>query len=249
MFYVPKLSIAKIYSADGRGKNCEYGVPEEWYWWDKTEVFWEKSVPVPSCSPKISHKLVLYRTQASVLTGQRLRPWDIALSYGDTQSGVQEMFGFSWDPKSVCCVQKNLPPVRTMCHLTQIQTLTTYVFKINNIFLHVCFQTDFLLSISSIKVSYAYLKVIPVAPRSKAWVCGRLLAGIVRSNPAEGHGRLSVVSVVCSQVEVSASGWSLIQRSSTECDREASIMRVPWPTRGYCALGKKMQILFHRASC
>jgi hypothetical protein len=48
---------------------------------------------------------------------------------------------------------------------------------------------------------------------------------------------LSLVSVVCCQVEVSASGWSLIERSPTdygvsECDREASIMRRPWPPRG-----------------
>jgi hypothetical protein len=41
-----------------------------------------------------------------------------------------------------------------------------------------------------------------------------------------GHGCLSFVSVVCCQVEVSASGWSLVQGSPTECgvsecDREA----------------------------
>jgi hypothetical protein len=51
---------------------------------------------------------------------------------------------------------------------------------------------------------------------------------------------------VCCQVEVSATGWSLVQRSPTECgvskvcDREASIMRRPWPTRGCCAMGKKI---------
>jgi hypothetical protein len=44
------------------------------------------------------------------------------------------------------------------------------------------------------------------------------------------------VSVVCCQVEVSASGWSLVQRSPTECgvsecDREASTMTEPWPIR------------------
>jgi hypothetical protein len=42
-----------------------------------------------------------------------------------------------------------------------------------------------------------------------------------------GHGCLSVVSVVSCQVEVSATAWSLVQRSHTdcdvsECDREAS---------------------------
>jgi hypothetical protein len=40
---------------------------------------------------------------------------------------------------------------------------------------------------------------------------------------------VSVVIVVCCQVEVSATGWSLVQRSPTDCgvskkcDREASI--------------------------
>jgi hypothetical protein len=45
-----------------------------------------------------------------------------------------------------------------------------------------------------------------VATQSKAWVCGRSLAGIVGSNPTGVHGCLSLVSVVCCQVEVSASG-------------------------------------------
>ena len=31
-----------------------------------------------------------------------------------------------------------------------------------------------------------YLEPVPVAARSKAWVCGRLLAGIVGSNPTGG---------------------------------------------------------------
>jgi hypothetical protein len=30
------------------------------------------------------------------------------------------------------------------------------------------------------------LLLIPVSPRSKAWVCGRSLAGIVGSNPTSG---------------------------------------------------------------
>jgi len=37
------------------------------------------------------------------------------------------------------------------------------------------------------------------------------LLGIVGSNPAEEHGWLSLMCVVCCQVQVSASGWSLIQ--------------------------------------
>jgi hypothetical protein len=47
------------------------------------------------------------------------------------------------------------------------------------------------------------------------------------------------VSVVCCQVEVSASGRSLVQRSPTdyglsECDRETSIMRLS--TEGCCVM-------------
>ena len=45
---------------------------------------------------------------------------------------------------------------------------------------------------------------------------------------------MSVMSVVCCQIEVSASGSSLVQSNSTECgvcecDREASIMTNPGP--------------------
>jgi hypothetical protein len=47
---------------------------------------------------------------------------------------------------------------------------------------------------------------IPVAARSKTWVCCRSVAGTVGSNPAGGHGCLSILSVVCCQVEVSATG-------------------------------------------
>jgi hypothetical protein len=57
-----------------------------------------------------------------------------------------------------------------------------------------------------------------------------------------GYECLYLVSVVCCQVEVSASGWSLVHRSPTACgvpeyNREASIMRKPWPTRGLSRLG------------
>jgi hypothetical protein len=46
---------------------------------------------------------------------------------------------------------------------------------------------------------------IPVAARSKAWVCSRSLDGIVGSNPAGGID-ISLESHMCCQVEVSASG-------------------------------------------
>jgi hypothetical protein len=76
---------------------------------------------------------------------------------------------------------------------------------------------------------------IPVAVQSKAWVLGRSLAGIVGSNPAVCMD-VCYECCVCCQVEVSATSWSLVQRSPTECgvpecDREASTVRRPWPTR------------------
>jgi len=58
-----------------------------------------------------------------------------------------------------------------------------------------------------------------------------------------GHGCLSVVSVVCCQVEVSASGWSLVQRSPRECDREASIMKGTGSLAAFAPL--KILIFWH----
>ena len=67
------------------------------------------------------------------------------------------------------------------------------------------------LLIKTIYVNQYILSPIPVAARSKAWVCGCPLAGIVGSNTTGSKN--SVVSVVCNQVE----GWSFVQRSPTEC--------------------------------
>jgi hypothetical protein len=85
-----------------------------------------------------------------------------------------------------------------------------------------------------------------VATQSKAWVCGCSIAGIVGSNPAGAMDFLSLVSAVFCQVEASA----LADHSSrevlpilaclTECDRVALIMRRLWPTRGSCAMVKKI---------
>ena len=55
-----------------------------------------------------------------------------------------------------------------------------------------------------------------MAARFKAWVCDRSFAGIEGYNLAGDMGVLSLVSVVCCEVEVSATGRSLVQRSPTE---------------------------------
>jgi hypothetical protein len=42
-----------------------------------------------------------------------------------------------------------------------------------------------------------YFLPVSVAARSKAWICGCLLVGIVGSNPVGGHECQHVVSIVC----------------------------------------------------
>jgi len=59
---------------------------------------------------------------------------------------------------------------------------------------------------------------------------------------------MSVVSVVCCQIEVSATGRSLVQRSPTdcgasECDRDASIMRKLCSTGGCYDMGGRKKTL------
>jgi len=49
-----------------------------------------------------------------------------------------------------------------------------------------------------------------VVARSKAWVCGRSLAEIMGSNTAGDMDVCLLKSVVCRQVEVSVTGWSLV---------------------------------------
>ena len=66
-----------------------------------------------------------------------------------------------------------------------------------------------------------------------SYICERLLACCdLGFESHRGHGYLSVVSVVCCQVEVSAMSWSLVQRSPTDwcvvCDLETSRMSAPY---------------------
>ena len=63
------------------------------------------------------------------------------------------------------------------------------------------------LYISEYKYILVYVHVpIQLAARSKAWVCGRSLAGIVGSNPAGDKFVSRLLRDVCRQVEATASG-------------------------------------------
>ena len=71
---------------------------------------------------------------------------------------------------------------------------------------------------------------IPVAARTKAWVCAvRLLGLLVRITPR------TWVSVSCECCVLSGRGLYRADHSS----RGSSIMRRPWPTKGCCAMVKK----------
>ena len=85
----------------------------------------------------------------------------------------------------------------------------------------------------------------PVAVLSKAWVYLACLDCVFESH--QGHGCLSIVSLVWRVVDVSTSRWSLIQRSPieclrllTECNLPASIMKRLCPARGWCAIQKSV---------
>ena len=75
---------------------------------------------------------------------------------------------------------------------------------------------------------------VAARPLTCWWVAG--------SKP-DGGMDVCFLWMLCCQVEVSASGWSLGQRSPAECgvcvcDREAWVMRTPWPSRDYGTMKK-----------
>jgi hypothetical protein len=90
---------------------------------------------------------------------------------------------------------------------------------------------------------------IPVAAR----FCGGLLDGILRSKPAGGMEvcllkELCVVEVQALRLAHYSSIGVLPSVVCLECDREASIMRWPWPITGCCAMGEKVRILRYQSS-
>jgi hypothetical protein len=79
-----------------------------------------------------------------------------------------------------------------------------------------------------------------VAARSKAWVCGRLLAAIAGSNLT---GSMNVCHECCVLLDRGFCVW-LIRRPEesyrvwcVKSDSEASIMRTSWPTVSCSAIG------------
>ena len=80
-----------------------------------------------------------------------------------------------------------------------------------------------LIKLNSMRTPPCYFLSLPVWCSLKSYNCRsqwphgvRRKSAVARLNPAGGHGCLSVLSVVCCQVEVSATSWSLVQGSPTD---------------------------------
>jgi hypothetical protein len=74
---------------------------------------------------------------------------------------------------------------------------------------------------------YVKLLSIPVAERSKVWVCSRSPAGIAGSNPAGGMDGCPLWVLCVCQVQVSATSWSLVQRTATDCGASLCVISKP----------------------
>jgi hypothetical protein len=78
--------------------------------------------------------------------------------------------------------------------------------------------------VKAVNHKFANVYYVLVAARSKAWVCSRELAGILGSIPTAGMD-VCLVQCLCCQVEVSATGRSLFQRSPTDCGVCLSVIK------------------------
>jgi len=94
---------------------------------------------------------------------------------------------------------------------------------------------------------YIKWRQFPVAARSMEWVWADRLLGLLLESRRGGHRCLPLESVVFCQIGVSATNWSLVQRSPTDCgvsvcDLETSWMRKPWPAVGRSTIEKKIKL-------
>jgi hypothetical protein len=68
---------------------------------------------------------------------------------------------------------------------------------------------------------------VPVAERFKAGSAAASIAGTVGSNPPESC--LFLANIICCEVEDSATGRSLVQRSPADCDVPLSVTKTSKP--------------------
>ena len=169
---------------------------------------------------------------------------------------------FRFLPTHVILFPLNFPSKAASCAMGHYRlTFTIDDRVVCNTLLPLCNFTPWrwLISTAETRQSY-YLIYLRNVNHQKTGLSDRAVVGLrplacghCGSESHRGHGCLSLVSVVCCQVEVSATGWSLVQMSpidcgAFECDLETPWMRKPWPTGGLlwkkkpskCALFKLM---------
>jgi len=124
-----------------------------------------------------------------------------------------------WRVLATHSIPLHFPSRASLCAITfQLQSTKLHIPKLH-LSVNCCHQTKHHKNILTTITLYPELyKIIclrspvSVAARSAAT---RLLKLWVRIPP--GYGCLSVVSVVCCEVQVSGTSWSLVQRSPTDC--------------------------------
>jgi hypothetical protein len=135
---------------------------------------------------------------------------------------------FIWSQTAVCLSVYVTNIFRGLFHFF-IQAATTVAFHKGNHDVHPSQVTGHDHSVIFYLHYLNYLMPVPVAARPSqgslaCWDCG--------FESHRGRGCLSVVIVVCCQVEVSVASWSLIQRSPTDCcivwDLETSRIGAPY---------------------
>ena len=85
-------------------------------------------------------------------------------------------------------------------------------------------------------VSLSHTLPISVAARSKDVGLRPLACWDCAFESRWGHVCLSVLRIVCCEVEVSATGWSLVQRSPTDCDASLCVIYKLQEWGGHCPL-------------
>ena len=119
--------------------------------------------------------------------------------------------------------------------------VTTYVSTFGAVTLHQLSANNWNVTIHILSCINSNLP-IPVAARSKEWVCGRSLAGTMFRIPPEGAWMF--VCYECCVLTGRRLCDGLIARPEESyrvwcvCDREASILGRPWPTWGCCTMKK-----------
>jgi hypothetical protein len=132
-----------------------------------------------------------------------------------------------WNPKGLLHVHGRMWLVLILRQIKPVRSLQSYFCMIHFIIVLLStpvLQADYFLQVPSPKYMHISSPHFVSKSKSKKLIFNKIWAVSVRSKAWSlrplacwGHGSMSLVNVVRFQVEVSATGRSLVQRSSTEC--------------------------------